>query len=368
MRINRALAVVFGLCLCLPVWGDTLSLYTPDHPLYPGQRYLQRKQYLNAADFYRRLSRKYPGTSIGLEAAFLEAESHRLAGRYRRAIDAYRRLQQEYAFAPKVQEAQYRIAWCYAQQRTEEAARSAVAAVDLLLLSFPETLFKDQALALREEALSRQKIVIEERTAKHEAVFERAREHFAQKKYIDAMEGFRDVIYNNPGTRLAAEATFYLGECYFRTKDYAAAQDEYQRLLDDYPNSPWADDAQYMLAYSLFKQSPHWALDQKDTGEKARTTVARFFERFPDSPLAPEVKQLQAKVDEKLARKEFEAGRIYYKMKNYKSARIYFNYVVDNYADTSWATKAREYLRRLGPEPSSSPSLEDGGRSDTGQP
>jgi outer membrane protein assembly factor BamD len=219
--------------------------------------------------------------------------------------------------------------------------------VDLLLSGYPESRFRDQALALREEAAGRQRTFVRSKEATPEALFGRAKEHFERRKYIDAMEGFKEVIYNHPGTRLAAEATFYLGECYFRTKDYQAAVDEYTRLLDDYPTSPFADDAQYMIANGYFRQSPHWALDQKETGDRAKAATGRFFERFPESPLAQDVRQLQDRIDEKLAHKEFEAGRVYYKMKNPKSARIYFNYVLEKYPETSWAQKARDFLARL---------------------
>lgn len=348
----RPVAVLSALLLALAGAAaaqgtDSLPKYGEGHPLYKGQRYLNKGQYWNAADFYRSVSKNFEGTAIGSEAAFLEAESYRLGGRYQTAVRAYRRLQREYPLSQRAEEAQYRIAWCYAQGKSPTSALQAVSAVDLLLACYPESRFRDQALALREEAAGRQMTFARSKEASPEALFARAKEHFERRKYIDAMEGFKEVIYNHPGTRMAAEATFYLGECYFRTKDYQAAVDEYTRLLDDYPTSPFADDAQYMIAYGYFKQSPHWALDQKETGDRAKAAVARFFERFPESPLAPDVRQLQAKIDEKLAHKEFEAGRVYHKMKNPKSARIYFNYVLEKYPETSWAQKSRDFLARL---------------------
>ncbi len=327
--------------------ADSLQKYDQSHPLYKGQRYLAKGQYWNAADFYRSVAKNFEGTAIGSEAAYLEAESYRLGGRYQTAVKAYRRLQREYPMSQRAEEAQYQIAWCYAQGKSAASAIQAVSAVDLLLSGYPESRFRDQALALREEAAGRQKTFVSSKEATPEARFRRAKEHFERRKYIDAMEGFKEVIYNHPGTRMASEATFYLGECYFRTKDYQAAVEEYTRLLDDYPTSPFADDAQYMIANGYFKQSPHWALDQKETGDRARAAAARFFERFPDSPLAPDVKQLQARIDEKLAHKEYEAGRVYYKMNNHKSARIYFSYVLEKYPETTWAQKARDLLARL---------------------
>lgn len=353
--LTACLLLLSGICSAQA--ADSLQRYSQGHPLYKGQHYLARGHYWSAADFYRSASKRFEGTAIGMEALYLEAESYRRGGRYQTAIGAYRRLQREYPFSKMVEEAQYQIAWCYAQGKSPTSALQAVSAVDLLLASYPESRFREPALALREEAMKRQKTLIRPKEASPEALFDRAKEHFERRKYIDAMEGFKEVVFNHPGTRMAAEATFYLGECYFRTKDYQAAVDEYTRLLEDYPTSPFADDAQYMIAYGFFKQSPHWALDQKETGYKAKAAAARFFERYPESPLAPEVKQLQAKIDEKLAHKEFEAGRIYYKMKKPKSARIYFSYVLEQYPETAWAQRARDYLSKLDreyPEPASS--------------
>ncbi|GEM_PF-4924296 len=326
---------------------DSLTIYAEGHPLAKGRAYMAKGKYGDAADFYHSASARFEGTAIGLEASYMEAESRRLAGRYHAAIKSYRRLQREYPFSPKAEEAQYQIAWCYSQRKGIRSALYTVSAVDLLLSSFPESRFRDQALAMKEEAQGRQGNTVKNKAATPEAVFGRAKEYFDRGKYIDAMEGFKDVIYNHPGTRLAAEATYLLGECYFRTKDYEAAVDEYAQILQDYPSSPNADDAQYMIACSYFKQSPHYALDQKETGEKAKASVDRFYERFPDSPLMPEVKKLQGRIDEKLARKEYEAGKIYYKMNNHQSAKIYFNYVLEQYPETAWADKSREYLARL---------------------
>lgn len=364
--LSAALLLLAGIC---PAdGGDSLHQYGQGHPLAKGQRYLAKKQYGDAADLCRAVSKRYDGTAIGLEAGWMEAESHRLGGRHQRAIRAYRRLQMEYPFSQRTEEAQYRIAWCHAQAKGQAAAQMAVSAVDLLLSGYPESRFRDQALALREEALGRQRDYTMERSASPDAVFGRAREHFERRKYIDAMEGFKDVIYNHPGTKMAAEATFYLGECYFRTKDYQAAVDEYNRLLDDYPSSAFADDAQYMIANSYFRQSPHYALDQKETGDRAKAAAARFFERFSDSQLAPEVRQLQAKIDDKLARKEYEAGRVYYKMKNHKSARIYFNYVLERYPETPWASKSRDFLARLDREHPSPAAGDDPGTGSAPKP
>lgn len=193
--------------------------------------------------------------------------------------------------------------------------------------------------------------------------FTRGKQFFERRKYVDAMENFREVVYNYAATRLAGEASYYLAECYFNTKDYSAAIDEYTHLLDDYPTSAYTAQAQYKIALSYFKQSPHYALDQAETAEKARSSIDKFYERFPDNPIQDEVKELLAKVDEKLAHKEFEAGRIYFKMKNYKSAKIYFDYVLKEYPKTQWAAKAQEYQNRMNLLKVVPPTKETGGLS-----
>jgi len=163
-----------------------------------------------------------------------------------------------------------------------------------------------------------------------EDTFARGMEYFNQKKYVDAIDDFKD-----------------LGECYFNTKDYATAVDEYQHLTSDYPSSPMAEKGLYRMAYAYYKMSPNYALDQSETAEKAKSTLQLYFERYPEGQ--EDARKLLLQVNEKLARKDYESGLIYFKMKQYSPAQIYFQGVIKDYPGTPWAEKSGQMLAQIEP-------------------
>ena len=166
-----------------------------------------------------------------------------------------------------------------------------------------------------------------------------AKKMFEKGRYLDAKTEFQVLVVSGAGTAIADEAQFYLAECYYHLKDYVTAVAEYERLIRMFPNSPWVDDAQYKIGMSYFKLSPNPGLDQEFT-KKALQAFQVFLEDYPDSELRPEVEERMRQCREKLAEKEFRAGVLYRKMGYHKSALIYFDSVLEEYYDTSWAEKA----------------------------
>ncbi|MCU0606107.1 MAG: outer membrane protein assembly factor BamD [Candidatus Edwardsbacteria bacterium] len=182
---------------------------------------------------------------------------------------------------------------------------------------------------------------------------DRGREYFQAGKYEEAADDFRDVVFNNAGTRIAADASFLLAECHFNRTSYEEAHESYLQFLADYPAAARADEAQIRVAECLLRLSPHHALDQRETGEKALAAITVFFERHPDSQLADRARTVRTAIQEKLAQKDYEAGAFYAKRRQYRSARIYLEGVVADYTETSWASRARALLATLPAAPDS---------------
>ena len=175
----------------------------------------------------------------------------------------------------------------------------------------------------------------------------RGQRYYEAKKYDKASADFREVIFNYSGTRVAAEASFLAAECSYQLKDYETAAEEYQQLLADYPGSEHADEAQIRVAESYLGQSPNYALDQSETGDRALAAIGKFFEQYPESKLTERAKGVQVAIEEKLARKDFDAARFYVKREQYLSAKIYLEGIVREYPGTKWAPQARELLATL---------------------
>ncbi len=172
-----------------------------------------------------------------------------------------------------------------------------------------------------------------------EARLELARKMFQNKDYRQALTQFKILTLNNPGAKFVDEAQYFLAECHFRLKEYILASDEYQRLIRLYPRSKWVERAEFMLAMCDYKQSPKYSLDQKYTLQ-AVANFQRFLEDFPNSELAPEAERLLKICRTKLARKEFATAELYRKFDDYYAALVYYESVWNSYYDTRFAERA----------------------------
>jgi outer membrane protein assembly factor BamD len=155
------------------------------------------------------------------------------------------------------------------------------------------------------------------------------------RRYRQAADRFTFIIFNFPGSRQASDAQYYLAETYFRSADYAQAQSEFDFYLKSFPNSRFEEDATYKLALSYLKSAPGHVRDQTRT-LKAREVVDEFLDAYPESPLRSQAVQLRADVDKRLALKEFDAARLYYTSGEYKSALVYYDYVMQSYPAARW--------------------------------
>ncbi|MCB2198266.1 outer membrane protein assembly factor BamD [bacterium] len=173
-----------------------------------------------------------------------------------------------------------------------------------------------------------------------DAAWAKIMDKFNDGKYLDAADRLEIFLINHAGSSLSDSAQFILGECHFEMKEYIIAASEYQQLFVQYPQSTLAPEAEFKMAVSFRKLSPKYSLDQEFT-QKAIDTFQLFIEDFPNSPLVGEATESIQELREKLAHKEFFNGLLYLKMDEYSSARIYFDLVLNNYYDTSYAPKAQ---------------------------
>ncbi|UCD16883.1 MAG: outer membrane protein assembly factor BamD [Candidatus Zixiibacteriota bacterium] len=170
--------------------------------------------------------------------------------------------------------------------------------------------------------------------------FEKGMRAFEKKKYMRAVEEFQVLVYNFPGTDFIDSAQYYLALSYYGDRDYELAAVEFRRLVNSYPRSEFADDAQFMAGVCYYENTPgHYGLDQEDL-KRAINALSDFTLDNPDSPLVEQAEQIILKARSKLAKKEYRNGFLYLKMLDYQAAKIYFQYVIDEYTDTEYAARS----------------------------
>ena len=166
---------------------------------------------------------------------------------------------------------------------------------------------------------------------------------FERKRYLDSIEHFRRVVSNFPGSSRIADAQYYLAESHFRLKDYVNASFEYQRLVDAYPNSEFASRSKFQVGESYFRQRRRSELDQTETLE-AILQFRNFLEDYPDDPLTETAAERIVECRARLAKKEYDAARLYENQGYPEAAKITYQATMRSYPDTRWYYESKARL------------------------
>jgi outer membrane protein assembly factor BamD len=169
--------------------------------------------------------------------------------------------------------------------------------------------------------------------------FELGKAKFDAGDYLDAIEEFRVITLQFPGTAFADDAQFYMAEARFKREEYILAAHEYDVLIRTMPTSEFVPRARYQRAMCYYHLSPRSYLDQEYT-RRAIDEFQTFLEYHPTDPLAEDAAANITELNTKLAKKEFENGMIYMRLQSYRAAVYYFDLVLERFHDTPYAEKA----------------------------
>jgi outer membrane protein assembly factor BamD len=94
-----------------------------------------------------------------------------------------------------------------------------------------------------------------------------------------------------------------------------------------------------MYAYSLYKASPNWNLDQTSSID-AQAAMQEYLNRYPNSKFRDQAIAVIIETQEKLEKKGFENSRQYYKTRQYKAAIVALNNFQSNFPDSKFREEA----------------------------
>ncbi len=169
-------------------------------------------------------------------------------------------------------------------------------------------------------------IPVEERFAKAKALFDNG-------DYLEAIEEFKIVTVQFQGSDFGDDAQFYLAECRFIRGEFILASAEYDNLVRLMPNSPFANIARYKRAESFYQLSPKSQLDQKYT-RYAIDNFQTYIEYSPKDSLVGDAEKKINVLTQKLSKKMFDGGKLYFRMEYYKAAISYFEKLIQDYHDS----------------------------------
>jgi len=162
---------------------------------------------------------------------------------------------------------------------------------------------------------------------------------FAQKEYKAAIENYQHVIDQFPFSPYAEDAEMKIGLAYYQQKDYAeaiGALDDFQRM---HPTSQNLELVTYYIGMSYYDQMGREDQDQTKT-EQALKRFQELEQRFPEGSFAELAHEKVVVCREMLARNEMVVGNYYYKRANFRAAESRFAELMQKYPDTPVAPDA----------------------------
>jgi len=104
-------------------------------------------------------------------------------------------------------------------------------------------------------------------------------------------------------------------------------------FLEVFPNSPKAEEVDYLHAYCYYKQSPKLELEQVNT-TKAIGMMQTFINTHPGSERIKEATGIIDKCRVKLEQKEYRSAELYYNLSQFRAAALAFTNLINNYPES----------------------------------
>lgn len=173
-------------------------------------------------------------------------------------------------------------------------------------------------------------------------LFVRAQAEYEEEDWGDAAEMLERLLAVDPNFEQAATARMMLADAYFNDEHYITAQQEYTRFLDRHPAHELAPEAALGICESFVALSPIPERDQQYTRQALLVcpNVVRDYTGIDDE-VAQRAQELTNEMRAKLAEKLYRTAENFYASRGWwDSAIIYYEMVVEDYADTVWAPRA----------------------------
>ena len=271
-----------------------------------------------------------PTPQLQLERAVDEFD----AQQYKVAMKELRKIIVNYPDAREAAEAQYYIGRCWEELKNPYQA---FLAYQKVIASYPNSL-RIQEIVEREYKIG-------------EYFLEKEPQQWLGMSIYDfvehpSLEIFGTIVDEVPYSPYAAPAQYKRGLLLAKLGRYQEAKDEFQKVLDNYPESEWAQAAKYQLAISSAHASG--GVDYDDTSRKeAIAGFSEFLKKHPDTQLTQEAEEHFKKLREQDAQKNFDIAQFYARQHKKESAIIYYKMVIDNFPETTYAQEAQKALKSL---------------------
>ena len=165
------------------------------------------------------------------------------------------------------------------------------------------------------------------------------------KEESQALELLNELLDKYPESPHAKEAQMLLADTQFADKKHEEAEAEYTSFLRFYPSGAEAQKAQFRLLLTFERRTRTYDRDQSFT-HKTLKFCKQYRLSYPAGQFTPHVAVIEREARAMLGMHEFYVGRLYFRRHKYAAAVSRLEGVLSNYSDTEAAPGALLYLAK----------------------
>lgn len=231
-----------------PVVDPELLKLTKEQAFQKGEEHFEKKRWAKARSYYSHVYESYPNDPLGRRSLLRVADTYYEQGDPVNLVEAqykYRDFINRYPTSEQADYATLRIAMCSYKQmekpdRDQQKTREALEKLDDMLRAYPNSPLREEAQTRRGE--------VQDRLARHEHIV--ARFYMKRGSWLSAVQRLNYLVDTYPNY-VQRDGVFYdLGHALTKLGRSGEARLYFERVVSEFPQSDYADDAKRRLSDS----------------------------------------------------------------------------------------------------------------------
>jgi len=173
--------------------------------------------------------------------------------------------------------------------------------------------------------------------------YDKAMKFYNNKAWLSAARIFEELYPLSIGTALGDTILFLFADSYFQNRDYQMAAFHFRDYARKYPGTERAELASLNSLKAMYHTSPEYNLDQLVT-VLAIDEINLFIQTYPNSNYIDECNRMLDALNDKLAKKDMEMVRLYYRTGYFEATQITARNFMKIYSASKFAPEVLSIL------------------------
>lgn len=178
-----------------------------------------------------------------------------------------------------------------------------------------------------------------------ELLLTKANEYYEKDEFQKAQTLYELLIPVYRGKKELESIYYNYAYTYYHLQRYILASYYFTNFSTTFPTSQYREELEFMSAYSNYKLSPSFRLDQTYT-HKAIEEFQAFINKYPNSERVQEANMLIDRMRATLELKAFKEGELYFNTRQYQASMQSLENLLKDFPDTKNAEEVRYLIVR----------------------